>query len=1039
VGGEGQFHSAVILLVDALRYDFTVWDSQYNETYPPPHYINKLPTIHHYLHHDSQNENHSPRSHLFRFKADPPTATLQRLKALTTGTLPTFIDIGSNFGGSEITEDNLISHIRDLNKTSIFMGDDTWMSLYPHHFNKSYPYPSLNVWDLDTVDNGCLSHIFDAISMKPIPSLIISHFLGVDHAGHRYGPDHPEMSRKLTEMDNVIKKVIESVPEGVLVVVMGDHGMDDKGDHGGESSKETDAALFLYSKSGFGSNPLSSGLFAKYTPPSKSLFSSIMTEIDPDYVSGLEPRTIPQIDIVPTLSLLLALPIPFNNLGVVIPELFFHGQTDEERMTNLLNTARINCHQVFDYLQSYGDIGGVRDNLLQSWRELEITYETISTNNSPHNNNNGASNVGWFTRTSSNDQLKEQSNLIVKYLLLTRNVLLECRKVWAQFDVILVWAGVLAGISSLLFNGYLVYHMGNLKSWKSFFTFVLVGSILTSLLGNVIVMVFKLNSGWSLLQRACLGCNLGAGLYVLHSIGTYNIKLIKSKLDLETFIGIVMAIIPAILHGGDRFIIWEDLVVTVVLLLFAVFIMVRSWQKSGEGMGTVIISGMGFIIGLMIMQLITVCRDEQMPHCAPTFFGSTTSSVTTAEILVLLWFSGIFFILGNNYILSGAESYNGIAPIVSGFLVPGAILGSALYWTLDTIDAWGLGSSWDWTNWVKNWFVKVLFLPCAFSAFFAWVNAPSILGVKIHYSHQNTNTEKNHNNTKEKQPQQQQNAIVVSGIRNAVGGAYAVGWSALAVLISIVMKPMGGVMIFLACGMVACLISMKLGWEQCVEEAISRQRRIESRKPANIIREQLEAKSSHSSSLPSNGSHTHPNSFLSIIFISSNFLLSHRLFFSTGHQSNFSSIQWSVGFIGLTDLNYYISGALVFFNYFGSYVLMVAAVPLLLTWQVPLLEGQENQLKSNIGMGIVWYLFTNGFDTLITIITAAWLRRHLMVWKVFAPRFILGSGILVLSCISVIFCLLGVIKIIHGYEEEVSKITELANRKFGKPGDEKEN
>jgi hypothetical protein len=31
------------------------------------------------------------------------------------------------------------------------MGDDTWTQLYPEHFNKSFPYPSFNVKDLDTV------------------------------------------------------------------------------------------------------------------------------------------------------------------------------------------------------------------------------------------------------------------------------------------------------------------------------------------------------------------------------------------------------------------------------------------------------------------------------------------------------------------------------------------------------------------------------------------------------------------------------------------------------------------------------------------------------------------------------------------------------------------------------------------------------------------------------------------------------------------------------------------------------------------------
>ena len=34
------------------------------------------------------------------------------------------------------------------------------------------------------------------------------------------------------------------------------------------------------------------------------------------------PRTIPQVDLAPTLSFLLGVPVPYSNLGMVIPELF---------------------------------------------------------------------------------------------------------------------------------------------------------------------------------------------------------------------------------------------------------------------------------------------------------------------------------------------------------------------------------------------------------------------------------------------------------------------------------------------------------------------------------------------------------------------------------------------------------------------------------------------------------------------------------------------------------------------------------------------
>lgn len=60
------------------------------------------------------------------FHADAPTTTMQRLKALTTGSLPTFIDIGSNFAGTAILEDNWIDEIIATNRSIVLLGDDTW-------------------------------------------------------------------------------------------------------------------------------------------------------------------------------------------------------------------------------------------------------------------------------------------------------------------------------------------------------------------------------------------------------------------------------------------------------------------------------------------------------------------------------------------------------------------------------------------------------------------------------------------------------------------------------------------------------------------------------------------------------------------------------------------------------------------------------------------------------------------------------------------------------------------------------------------------
>lgn len=47
-----------------------------------------------------------------------------------------------------------------VGKRLVFMGDDTWENLFPKKFQRSLPFPSFNVKDLHTVDNGILQHLY---------------------------------------------------------------------------------------------------------------------------------------------------------------------------------------------------------------------------------------------------------------------------------------------------------------------------------------------------------------------------------------------------------------------------------------------------------------------------------------------------------------------------------------------------------------------------------------------------------------------------------------------------------------------------------------------------------------------------------------------------------------------------------------------------------------------------------------------------------------------------------------------------------------
>jgi hypothetical protein len=45
-------------------------------------------------------------------------------------------------------------HPRRCRAAQVFMGDDTWMQMMPDAFDQAFPYPSFNVKDLHTVDDG---------------------------------------------------------------------------------------------------------------------------------------------------------------------------------------------------------------------------------------------------------------------------------------------------------------------------------------------------------------------------------------------------------------------------------------------------------------------------------------------------------------------------------------------------------------------------------------------------------------------------------------------------------------------------------------------------------------------------------------------------------------------------------------------------------------------------------------------------------------------------------------------------------------------
>lgn len=384
-----QRSRVVFLLVDALRYDFTEYDANILNVLP---YQNRLPVMHEFL------ERYPDRTRLFRFMADPPTTTLQRVKALATGSLPTFIDASSNFAAMELQEDNIIDQVTKNGGKAVLLGDDTWARLMPGKWLRSHAMYSFHTWDLDTVDKEVDSKIYTELQQDDW-DLLVAHYLGVDHAGHRYGPNHPEMSRKLSETNSRLEKIIDMLPSDVLLFVVGDHGMTETGDHGGESRAERTAAFFAYRGDGLGG-----GLS--------------------DVTTGKE---VQQTDLAPTLSAALGRPPPAPSLGnLLLPVLPKYNTAIT--LLHLSNKLK----QITQYLIRYGE-ESQQVSLDRLAELINATREQI--NKAP------------FIETD-----EELNKYVTDVSTLVDDVRNMFREVWVEFDSLSMLRAMLLLLLAIFFN-----------------------------------------------------------------------------------------------------------------------------------------------------------------------------------------------------------------------------------------------------------------------------------------------------------------------------------------------------------------------------------------------------------------------------------------------------------------------------------------------------------------------------------------------------------------------------------------------------------
>uniref|UniRef100_A0A182JVZ3 GPI ethanolamine phosphate transferase 2 C-terminal domain-containing protein n=1 Tax=Anopheles christyi TaxID=43041 RepID=A0A182JVZ3_9DIPT len=260
---------AVLMVIDALRFDFVLQEENFQ-------YLNQLLG--------------EGKACLYRLQVHPPTVTMPRIKAMTSGAIPSFLDVILNLGSPEMKLDTFLYQMKQRQQKTVFYGDNTWTNMFPDMFHRQGENSdSLYVNDFYKGDRNITKFLKMELQMYDW-KLMILHYLGLDHIGHVEGPFSDKVPGKLKEMDKVIKTVYQTMDKWKqkyytkpLLIITGDHGMRDSGGHGGSTHPETIVPVIIVS----------------------------------DECAKSE-ETFLQIDLAPTMSVLMGVAIPYASIGSVI-------------------------------------------------------------------------------------------------------------------------------------------------------------------------------------------------------------------------------------------------------------------------------------------------------------------------------------------------------------------------------------------------------------------------------------------------------------------------------------------------------------------------------------------------------------------------------------------------------------------------------------------------------------------------------------------------------------------------------------------------
>jgi len=411
-----------------------------------------------------------------------------------------------------------------------------------------------------------------------------------------------------------------------------------------------------------------------------------------------------QVDLVPTIALLLGVPIPFSNLGLVITDLFnlsmpvmnssIDCQFTSARL--LVEASRLNAHQVKHYTQEYVIVSDelpqvelVRLDTLLSQADSEYRQIVISKNTFDND----------IDKEKESARLKELHSLYADYVIGVRSL---CRSVWSKFDLIAMGLGGAVTICGFLLNiAMMMAHSISVKTVYAVTAYVAgVSFIVTAYLCDAFP--------WFGDQHAHAILIFGCFILVLPFIMIIAVKrhlTFSAPSRLELF-ALVTYTLHAVSLLSNSFVVYEDQVVSFIMLsiLLVQFASVvqasvsetttrrasRNIRFSWPNVASIVAITAVFATCLRLSAVFRSCREEQI-DCELSLFAQPLSAVIAdySQFKLIRFSLSVISIVAVLYAIfrwlrhQGNLNGSAYSVLVMYYLIPFAVIVVCLYWMMD--------------------------------------------------------------------------------------------------------------------------------------------------------------------------------------------------------------------------------------------------------------------------------------------------------------------------------------------------------------------